>query len=112
MTPLSPQKQKIFDLYSGKGWVCSTAIHFIRDYRKRISELNAMGFEILGMKCDRYCKVQHASNVLMRKLKRVPEGYQSSKNALPSPELEINGMWEELSPWDGSGSGVYHEIYA
>jgi hypothetical protein len=47
-----------------------------------------------------------------RAVREVLEAPAMPLNASVSPELEVNGVWEELSPWDGSGLGIYHEIYA
>ena len=87
----------------------------MKDDRKRISELNEIGFEIIGFKCDRRCGVKHSSRVLMRKLKHSPEGYQSPKTAPTAtidPEMVIEGLWSEINPWTGEPTGVLHEIYA
>jgi hypothetical protein len=65
---LSPQKQKIYDLYKDGEWKCSTAIHFIRDYRKRISEMQREGFLFNSMACDNRCGVNHGSNIHMYRL--------------------------------------------
>jgi len=69
---LSPQKQRIFELYESGEWVCSTAIFFIRDFRKRISEMNREGFVFQSMKCDGRCGSAHNSNVHMYRLVEKP----------------------------------------
>lgn len=69
---LSPQKKYLLDLYKDGEWKCSTAIQYVRDFRKRISECNREGFTFLSMKCDRRCGIAHASNVHMYKLEDVP----------------------------------------
>lgn len=73
MTKLSPQQQKIVDYLADGEWRCfATPDFFIKDDRKRISELNAMGYVIEGMKCDGRCDVKHSSNVFMRRLVERP----------------------------------------
>ena len=69
---LSPQKQKLYDMYKHGDWVCSTAILFIRDFRKRISEMRDMGYNFQSMRCDGRCGTKHASNVHMYKLDGEP----------------------------------------
>ena len=66
---LSPSQQKIIDYLENGDWHCmANANFFMKDDRKRISELNQKGYKIIGMPCDRRCGVSHASNVLMRQL--------------------------------------------
>lgn len=114
---LTPQQQKIIDHLSDGKFHCMASGFFMKDDRKRISELNDIGFEIVGFKCDRRCGVKHSSRILMRKLKSVPEGFVVPLNAPPSPvspELVIDGIWQEKDPWTGEPTDlpVYHEIYA
>ena len=75
---LSPQKKKLIDLYQDGEWHCSTAITplFIRDYRKRLSELNREGYTFESMKCDGRCSVNHASNVHMYRLSEKPKQHE------------------------------------
>ena len=76
---LNPQQHKIYDLHSIGDWVCSTRYEFIRDHRKRISEMNRMNRLEKGVdlfeaeRCDKSCGVQHKANVFMRRLKVVPK---------------------------------------
>lgn len=75
MMHLTPQHKRILDLHSDGEWHCSTQIEYIRDQRKRISELNAGGYTFEAMKCN-ICKPhKHNSNLLMRRLlsKHTPE---------------------------------------
>jgi hypothetical protein len=111
MTPLSPQKQKIFDLYSGKGWVCSTAIHFIRDYRKRISEMIREGYSFRSVRCDGRCGTKHGSNIHMYLLE-APQTPVIADLSPVSEELVIEGLWSEKDPWTGMCTGITHDIYA
>jgi hypothetical protein len=72
MRPLTPQQQKIIDFLADGRWHCMADTFFMKDDRKRISELNKLGYEIIGMKCDRSCGKKHSSRVYMRKLKGSP----------------------------------------
>jgi len=69
---LSPQKRVIFDLHSDYEWHCSTAIEFIRDQRKRISEMIADGYLFESEPCDRRCGINHHARLLMRRLVSAP----------------------------------------
>lgn len=74
----SPQKKKIYELFKDGEYHCSTEITFIRDYRKRISEMNRAHQEEKGTEmfesipCDGRCKQNHQSNVHMYRLKEKP----------------------------------------
>lgn len=63
---------KIIKLLSDREWVCGLEIQklFIRDDRKRISELNHSGYLIVGEPCDLH---PHDSRIFMRKLVRTPK---------------------------------------
>ena len=68
-------------------WHCPTNELYMKDDRKRLSELNQIGFQIIGEKCN--LGHNHNSRVLMRKLVkqvdwwRLPQ-YQSPKQTVPS----------------------------
>ena len=49
--------KKILALLSDKKWHCGSEITdlFIKDDRKRISELNKSGYLIIGERCNRLC---------------------------------------------------------
>lgn len=66
---LTPQHRQILNLHQNHEWVCSTAIEFIRDQRKRISELNHMGYTFEAKPCDGRCGKKHNSRLYMRRLK-------------------------------------------
>ena len=86
---LSPQKKKIYELYRDGDWHCSTEITFIRDYRKRISEMNRTNLEEKGQEmfdsqpCDGRCKQNHQSSVHMYRLKEKPKTYSYIPVLLP-----------------------------
>lgn len=71
---LSPQKQKLVELYKDGEWKCSVEITplYIRDYRKRISEMIQEGFIFESQRCDGRCGVNHAANVHMYRLTERP----------------------------------------
>jgi len=75
----SPQKKKIYELFKDGEFHCSTEITFIRDYRKRISEMNRANGEEKGMEmfdsmpCDKRCGQNHESNIYMYRLKEKPK---------------------------------------
>lgn len=63
---------KILKLLSDQKWHCGLDIQklFIRDDRKRISELNQSGYLIEGEPCDLHI---HNSRIFMRRLVRKPK---------------------------------------
>ena len=71
---LSPQQQKVVDFLADGEWHCMADGFFMKDDRKRISELNALKFEIIGIKCDKRCGINHSSRVQMRRLVERPDG--------------------------------------
>lgn len=73
MKKLSPQKQYIYSLYKSGNWICSTKIEFVRDHRKRISEMREMGFNFESKKCDGICGVNHTSNIHTYRLIDTPK---------------------------------------
>jgi len=72
MKHLSPQKKYLVELYQDGEWHCSTAIEYVRDFRKRISELQREGYTFASQKCSGICGVKHSSNVHMYKLLESP----------------------------------------
>lgn len=70
---LSPQQKLITDYLKDGEWHCmATPQFFIKDDRKRISELNQKGFTIEGKPCDGICGIKHSSNVYMRRIVQKP----------------------------------------
>ncbi len=71
---LTPQQQKLIDLHQTGEWVCSTEIEYMRDHRKRYSELTSKGYVFEAEPCDgkNFCGVLHSSKVFMRRLKNKP----------------------------------------
>lgn len=72
MKPEKSHHSKIINLLEDKKWHCGTEITklFIKDDRKRISELNHSGYLIVGEPCDLHV---HSSRIFMRKLFRKPK---------------------------------------
>lgn len=63
------QQQQILEYLSDGEWHCMTTANFyMKDDRKRISELREQGHVILSQPCDGRCGVKHNSRLLMRKL--------------------------------------------
>jgi hypothetical protein len=52
------------------GWVCTTVFdtEYIRDHRKRVSELIQQGYNIISEQCKGDCGRSHSSNIFKRKL--------------------------------------------
>jgi hypothetical protein len=52
------------------GWVCTTVFdtEYIRDHRKRVSELIQQGYNIISEQCRGECGRNHSSNIYKRKL--------------------------------------------
>lgn len=78
---LSPQKRRIYEIHKDGEWHCSTEIEYIRDHRKRVSEMNRDNRDRKGddlfesERCDgspKSCKGKHISPVYMRRLKVKP----------------------------------------
>lgn len=75
---LTPQQEKILEIHRDKQYHCSTEYEFIRDHRKRISELNEgylkdKGFKLVGKPCDNRCGKNHSSSLFMRRAERITE---------------------------------------
>ena len=79
------------ELFRDGNWHCSTEIEFMRDFRKRCSELNRAHHEEKGvemfdsMPCDKRCGQNHESNIHMYRLKEKPK--QQKKE-----DVIINGI--------------------
>jgi hypothetical protein len=62
---------KILNLLDDNNWHCGNEITnlYIKDDRKRISELNKAGYKIVGEPCDMH---KHTSRVYKRRLIKAP----------------------------------------
>ena len=79
--------KQLIELHKSGDWVCSTTIEYMRDHRKRYSELSAKGFVFEAMPCDGRCDTKHSSRLFMRRLKEKPmrtiqalKGYKTGEN--------------------------------
>jgi hypothetical protein len=71
-TKLSPQQAIIVEKLRSKDWVCSSEFGYIKDDRRRITDLNRgymaeKGYKIIGEPCDGRCHKNHSSGLFMRK---------------------------------------------
>lgn len=103
MSKPTPQQEKILAIHRDGEWHCSTEYEYIRDHRKRISELNegylkAKGWQLIGQKCDGRCGKNHSSALYMRKaipLKTVVILQNAPKTLATEGEIEAQLEWFE-----------------
>ena len=70
---LSPSQTKIIDYLNDGEWKCmANATFFMKDDRKRISELREKGYVIDSRECDGRCGIQHNARLFMRRLVDAP----------------------------------------
>lgn len=70
---MTPQQKQIIEMLADRKYHCPTVELYLKDDRKRISELNKMNYVIIG---DKYCEDpyhRHMSKVKLRKLLLTPE---------------------------------------
>lgn len=85
--------ERIKNWLSDGEWHCSTELDYMRDARKRISELIKSGLNIEGISCDGRCGKTHKSKTLkMRRL--VPQAYAGAETPqiAPNPSFGSNSM--------------------
>ena len=93
MSQLTPQQQRIVDFLADGAWHCMANEFFMKDDRKRISEINRIeGYKIIGLKCDKRCKKNHSSRIHMRKMTKRPEG------AVAAPRQIVEQLWKDGRP--------------
>lgn len=70
---LSPQKKYLYNLLKDGGWVCSNEIDpfYVRDYRKRLSEMRGEGFVLESEVC--HCERKHRARVHKYRLVEAPK---------------------------------------
>ena len=86
--------QTLLELHRFGQWICSTNVEYMRDHRKRYSELSKEGYVFEALPCDGRCGKNHASRVFMRRLvvnpakypKLVATGKFSPETAPPTSE--------------------------
>lgn len=88
---LTPQHERILAIHADGDWHCSTEIEFIRDQRKRISELNHGGYTFESMKCNICAPHKHNSNLKMRRLVTNPIPIERREPPI-TPTVIINGQ--------------------
>lgn len=78
------QQQQILEYLSDGEWHCmANANFYMKDDRKRISELREQGHVILSQPCDGRCGVKHNSRLLMRKL------YGNKNQEVPTRDFSL-----------------------
>jgi len=68
MTQKITDHKRIFEWLADGEWHCGTELSYMKDDRKRISELRQKGYLIEGIPCDGRCGVRHHSRLYMRRL--------------------------------------------
>lgn len=98
------QQQQILNYLSDREWHCmANANFYMKDDRKRISELRDQGHIILSQPCDGRCGVKHNSRLLMRKL------YGNKKELQPRDFSLPRNYGKEIWQTEGDGNtGVQH----
>lgn len=84
----STHHKQLLELHKNGEWICSTTIEYMRDHRKRYSELMAKGFLFNSMPCDGRCGNKHNARIFMRKLNGTP-------TKLVSKVIEKDGKYYE-----------------
>lgn len=97
---VTPQQERILEIHRDLGWHCSTEYEYIRDHRKRISELNngylkEKGYHLIGRQCDGRCGKNHSSTLFMRRAIRYERG-----SALYSAKQPVNAPRTHETPQD------------
>jgi len=97
---LSPQKEIIVSILRDMKFHCSSEFGYIKDDRRRITELNRgymleKGFRIVGRPCDGRCGKIHSSGLFMRRAERIYNSLspydklQLLKKATPAQTLQM-----------------------
>ena len=95
---MTPQQTQIINLLSDGEYHCPTAELFMKDDRKRISELRKMGYEFDSPPCDKKCGINHSSRVVMRRLMAEPTiPLPEAKNALRADFDSQERLWGQNS---------------
>lgn len=68
----STHHKQLLELHKNGDWVCSTIIEYMRDHRKRYSELSQKGYTFEAKPCNKQCGTQHSSRLFMRRLESKP----------------------------------------
>jgi hypothetical protein len=106
---MTPQQEEIVAIHRDRKWHCSTEYEYIRDHRKRISELNngylkEKGFRLVGKPCDGRCGKTHSSTLYMRRAEplapsqthHVARSASQTQKTIPSWNRELLAWFDAL----------------
>lgn len=79
---LTPQHKRILEMLEDGNYHCPTLELFMKDDRKRISELNKGGYTIIGDKICTNSEHHHTSPVKLRRLISSPDIIPISNNPI------------------------------
>lgn len=100
--------QNILDVLrrANGNWVCTTVFDtmFIRDHRKRVSELIDQGYKIESEPCRGSCGKEHNSNIYKR---RLATGYSLPKDFTPKAEPRAVQPEKSRTEAKSSSQGSY-----
>lgn len=92
---LSRQHEELLKIHRDLNWHCSTEYEYMRDHRKRLSELREhlaeKGYFFNGKRCTMH---NHKGNIFMRRAEKIEHVIDVSKKVAPNPlskeEYSIN----------------------
>lgn len=89
---MTPQHNQILNILSDHQWHCTVEFDEIpmRDHRKRVSELQKLGYLMETEKCRGRCGRPHSSNVTWRRLLKSPVASDFDRSEV-LPELPASG---------------------
>lgn len=102
---LSPQQQIIVDKLRCMNWVCSSEFGYIKDDRRRITDLNRgymkdKGYQIVGKRCDGRCGKNHSSTLFMRRAEPIKTPSKITQDARKPSETALAMNREALKFFD------------
>ena len=105
------QRIRILDLLRQQEWTCVEEMLalYIVDYRRRLTDIKRMGYDLESRRCQKHTKHGGGSKEWRIKPSTSPE---SAPTASLNQEMEISGLWYETDPWTGVATEREHEIYA
>jgi hypothetical protein len=109
---LSPQQTIIVEKLRCMDWVCSSEFGYIKDDRRRITDLNRgymaeKGYKIIGEPCDGRCGKSHSSGLFMRKAVPLTTHAPQRTQAISPTELAYH---KELCRKFNSGEPVFSVV--
>ena len=90
--------QTLLELHKSGEWVCSARIEFMRDHRKRYSELRQKGYIFDSRKCT--MGHNHSSGLFMRRLV-APQTLDLPRQAPLPPKKDILATQPHLLEYQG-----------